>query len=145
MIFMPWSSALVLGIPKIDKQHRTLVGLINTLYNEVSNPIPERAVIARVLEGLLDYTHNHFIEEEVLFQRYGYPQAAAHTAEHNQFTAKTMDWLLRFERGEDVDVEAMNFLKDWQQHHILQEDRAYVPFLQAAMAADKSLAAASAG
>ncbi len=56
-----------------------------------------------------------------------------------------MDWLLRFERGEDVDVEAMNFLKDWLQHHILQEDRAYVPFLQAAMAADKSLAAASAG
>ncbi len=73
---------------------------INTLYDELSNPIPERAVIGgQVLEGLVDYTHNHFIEEEVMFQRYGYPQTAEHTAEHAHFTAQAMDWLLRFEAG----------------------------------------------
>ena len=45
-----------------------------------------------------------------------------------------MHWLLRFEAGEEVDLEAMAFLKHWLLHHILQEDRAYVPFLQAAIA-----------
>lgn len=134
MTFMPWSSALMLGIPSIDAQHQTLVQLINTLYDELSNPIPERTVIGNVLEGLVDYTHNHFIEEEVMFQRYGYAQTAEHTAEHAQFTAKAMDWLLRFEDGEEVDLEAMDFLKDWLLHHILEEDRAYVPFLKAAIA-----------
>ena len=143
MTFMPWSSALMLGIPSIDAQHQTLVQLINTLYDELSNPIPERTVIAEVLEGLVDYTHNHFIEEEVMFQRYGYPQTAEHTAEHGQFTSKAMDWLMRFEDGEDVDIEAMDFLKAWLLHHILEEDLAYVPFLKAAMAADRANASAA--
>ena len=138
MTFMPWSSALMLGIPRIDAQHQTLVQLINTLYDELSNPIPERAVIGQVLEGLVDYTHNHFIEEEVMFQRYGYPQTAEHTAEHAHFTAQAMDWLLRFEAGEDVDLEALDFLKDWLRCHILEEDRAYVPFFQATLAADNT-------
>src|SRR5574344_1743331 len=130
MTFMPWSSALMLGIPYIDAHHQTLVGLINTLHDEVDNPIPDRAVIGQVLEGLVDYTHNHFIEEEVLFQRHGYPQTQEHIAEHAQFTAQAMNWLLRFEAGEEVDVEAMEFLKNWLLHHILEEDRAYVPFFQ---------------
>jgi len=140
MTFMPWSSALMLGIPTIDEQHRCLVALINTLHDEASNPIPDRAVIGEVLEGLVDYTHNHFIEEEVMFQRYGYPQTTAHTEEHGQFTAKAMDWLLRFEEGEEVDIEAMEFLKEWLLHHILEEDRAYVPFLNAAIAANQAAA-----
>lgn len=135
MTFMPWSSALMLGIPRVDEQHRVLVDLINTLYDELSNPIPERAVVGEVLEGLVDYTHNHFIEEEVMFQRYGYPQTPEHTAEHGQFTAKAMDWLVRFEDGEEVDMQAMEFLKSWLLHHILEEDRAYVPFLKAAIQA----------
>ena len=134
MTFMPWPSDLMLGIPHVDAQHQHLVALINALHDELDNPIPDRAVVGEVLEGLVEYTHNHFIEEEVMFQRYGYPQATAHTAEHGQFTTQAMHWLLRFEAGEEVDLEAMAFLKHWLLHHILQEDRAYVPFLQAAIA-----------
>lgn len=138
MTFMPWSSALMLGIPTIDAQHQVLVELINTLHAELSNPIPERTVVAEVLEGLVDYTHNHFIEEEVMFQRFGYPQTDAHTAEHSRFTAQAMDWLMRFEEGQDVDMEALAFLKCWLVHHILEEDRAYVPFLKAAIEESKT-------
>lgn len=142
MTFMPWSNALMLGIPTMDAQHQVLVELINTLHAELSNLVPQRTVIAEVLEGLVDYTHNHFIEEEVMFQRYGYPQTEAHTAEHGQFTAQAMDWLRRFEDGHDVDMEALAFLKNWLVHHILKEDRAYVPFLKAAIAQSTSGTAA---
>lgn len=130
MTFMPWSSDLMLGIPSIDEQHQCLVDLINALYAELAQAAPDRLVIAEVLEGLVDYTHNHFIVEEVLFQQHGYPQTAAHMQEHAQFTAKAMDWLMRFEDGEDVNLEAMEFLKAWLIHHICEEDRAYVPFFQ---------------
>lgn len=142
MTFMPWSSELTLGIPSIDEQHRCLVDLINALHRELAHPEPQRAVIAEVLEGLVDYTHNHFIVEEVMFQKHGYPQTQAHMQEHSQFTAKAMDWLMRFEEGEDVNLEAMDFLKAWLIHHICEEDRAYVPFLRAALAKDKMLATA---
>lgn len=134
MTFMPWSSDLMLGIPHVDAQHQQLVTLINSLHDELDNPIPDRAVVGEVLKGLIAYTHKHFTEEEATFQRYGYPQAKAHAAEHGQFTTQVMNWLQRFEAGEEVDLEAMAFLKHWLLHHILQEDRAYVPFLQAAIA-----------
>ncbi len=131
MTFMPWSQALQLGIESIDNQHKWLVDATNRLHDEISQPAPNRAVIAEILEGLVDYTMNHFLMEEDLFLRLGYPETAAHKAEHNGFTAKAMDLLLQLEDGADLGAEAMDLLKNWLQHHILQVDRAYVPFLKA--------------
>ena len=136
MTFMPWSSDLMLGIPLIDAQHRVLVELINALHDALQPPQAERSHIASILEGLVDYTHNHFIVEEVQFHQHGYPQTAAHLQEHAQFTAQAMDWLMRFEDGEDVDLQTLEFLKNWLLHHICEEDRAYVPFMRAALAKD---------
>ena len=141
MTFMPWTSALELGIDEIDQQHQRLVDLTNQLHDELSHDLPRREAIGDVLEGRVDYTHNHFIVEEVVFQKYGYPEAAKHLAEHSGFTGKMMDWLMRFEDGEDVNQEVMGFLKDWLVHHICEEDRAYLPFMRAALA-DEAMAAA---
>lgn len=134
MTFMPWTSELELGFDEIDRQHQELVRLTNQLHEELCCPIPRREAIGAVLEGLVDYTHNHFIIEEVLFQRHGYPETAAHQAEHNGFTARAMDLLTRFEDGEEVSMETLDLLKGWLVHHICQVDRAYVPFLRAAEA-----------
>ncbi len=133
MTFMPWTSELELGFDEIDRQHQELVRLTNALHEQLSSAQPQREAIGAVLEGLVDYTHNHFIVEEVLFQRHGYPETPAHQAEHNGFTGKAMDLLMRFEDGEEVSVEAMEFLKDWLIHHICKVDRAYLPFLRAAL------------
>ena len=131
MTFIPWTAALKLGVPIIDEQHRVLVDLINALHAAISDAAGARDAIADILEGLLDYTHNHFIVEEVLFQKHGYPDADKHLSEHSGFTGKMMNWLTRFEDGEDVNLEVLDFLKDWLVHHICEEDRAYLPFLRA--------------
>ena len=47
------------------------------------------------------------------------------------FTAKVMQLLLQYEKGENVGMDTMELLKSWLQHHILKVDRAYVPFLKA--------------
>lgn len=133
MPFMPWTPELELGLAAIDDQHRQLVAMTNALHDELSRAAPGRDAVGRILEGLVDYTHNHFIVEEVLFQRHGYPETPAHQAEHNGFTAKATDLLMRFEDGEEVSAEAMTFLKDWLVHHICKVDRAYLPFLKAAL------------
>lgn len=140
MTFMPWTSELELGFEEIDRQHQELVRLTNLLHEELCCPIPRREAIGEVLEGLVDYTHNHFIVEEVLFQRHGYPETAAHQAEHNGFTARAMDLLTRFEDGEEVSLEAMDLLKGWLVHHICQVDRAYLPCLRAALAQPRAMA-----
>ena len=138
MVFMPWTQSLELGIPMIDDQHKVLVDLINALHDASTAANPDRNAVTDVLEGLLDYTHNHFIVEEVMFQKYSYPETNEHQAEHTSFTGKMMDWLTRFEDGEDVNNEVMDFLKDWLIHHICEEDRSYLPFMRAAIAAEKA-------
>jgi hemerythrin len=132
MSFMPWTDALEIGIASIDNQHRWLVDATNRLYGEITKPSPDRAVLAEILEGLVDYTMNHFVLEEELFERFGYPETAAHKAEHDAFTATAMDLLMQFESGESVGPPVLDFLKEWLLHHILKVDRAYAPFLKAA-------------
>lgn len=90
----------------------------------------------------MDYTHNHFIVEEVLFQQHDYPETPAHQAQHNRFTEKAMDLLLRFEDGEEVSTEALDFLKDWLVHHICRVDRAYLSFFQEVFATRREALAA---
>ncbi len=132
MSFMPWTDDFALGIESIDQQHHWLVDATNRLHAEISKPEPQRAVLGEILEGLVDYTMNHFVLEEDLFARLGYSETAAHKAEHDAFTATAMDLLLRFEGGENIGAPMLDFLKEWLQHHILIVDRAYAPFLIAA-------------
>lgn len=132
MSFMTWSDSLSVGIASIDAQHQWLVDATNRLHAEITKPEPDRAVLGEILEGLVDYTMNHFVAEEEMFERFGYPETAAHKAEHNALTAKVMQLLLQFEDGESVGEPVLEFLKNWLLHHILKVDRAYGPFLQAA-------------
>lgn len=130
MTFMPWSEELTTGIQSIDEQHRWLVDATNRLYDEINQAQPDSKRIGEILEGLIDYTYNHFITEEDLFKRFGYPESAGHLAEHNRFTATAADLLSKFEDGASVNNEAMSFLKDWLVHHIMEVDMAYVPFMK---------------
>lgn len=133
MTLMPWSAELELGIVEIDTQHRVLVDLANAMHDEIRDVGPLSPVIGQILESLVDYTHNHFIMEEVLFRKYAYSHEEAHEAEHGVFTGRVMDLLTRFEDGETVGQEALELLKDWLIHHICVVDRAYLPFMKAAL------------
>ena len=130
MPFMPWSDEFVLGIDSIDKQHRWLVDTTNRLYDEIVSNSPRREDLKEILEGLVDYTVNHFIVEEDLFNRYGYPDEKDHRARHDEFARHALELLLKFERGEPVSEEVLDFLQSWLLRHILKEDKAYVPFLK---------------
>jgi hemerythrin len=130
MPFMPWSDAFVLGIDSIDKQHRWLVDATNRLHDQIESRRPDNTVVREILEGLVDYTMNHFILEEDLFNRLGYPEHDAHKEKHDQFSTHAIDLLLRFEKGEAVTQETLEFLQGWLIEHIMKVDRAYVPFLK---------------
>lgn len=130
MSFMPWNDEFVIGIERIDEQHRWLVELTNALHDCLNGPQGEGPPIGELLEQLVDYTMNHFIVEEVLFQRLGYPDEEAHRAEHDRFNRQIIDLLYRHEDDEAVSVEALALLKGWLTHHILKVDKAYVGFFK---------------
>ncbi|SRR5690554_1837182 len=130
MTFWPWTSELEVGIKEIDEQHRWLVDLTNKLHDAFQAGA-DHGTIREILEGLMDYTMNHFIVEEELFDRLGYPESAAHKKYHNRFTEQVMSLLDRHEAGEMVGAEALELLKDWLTHHILKVDKAYVEHFRA--------------
>jgi hemerythrin len=130
MTFMPWSDAFSVQLDEIDKQHKWLFEATNRLHDETTKEVHSRQVIGEIIEGLMDYTMNHFIMEEELFQRYGYPQAQAHKALHDRFTATMLHTLTDFENGAAVEGEVLETLKNWLVQHILKTDTAYVPFLK---------------
>ena len=130
MTFMPWSEDFSVGLDEIDMQHHWLFDATNRLHNEMNKPAHNRAVIGEILEGLMDYTVNHFVMEEELFERYGYPQAQVHKALHDKFTASIMNMLTGFENGAPIENELLEMLKDWLVEHIMKTDTAYVPFLK---------------
>ena len=130
MLFMPWGEHLEIGIAEIDEQHRWLVDTTNSLHALLSTGDAQAAELGAILEQLMDYTMNHFIVEEEIFHRLGYPETAAHKAQHDKFTAQIMDLLQRHDAGDISGSETLDLLAEWLTHHILKVDKAYVSFFR---------------
>jgi hemerythrin-like metal-binding protein len=124
-----WDAKYCLNIEEVDRQHRHLFALFNMLYDAMQEG---RAtdVIDDVLDQLVYYTDYHFKHEEALFRQYRYPEAAAHTAEHEQLTRQAKELAQRLRGGRsDVSMATLKFLCDWLNHHILGSDKKFAPFL----------------
>jgi hemerythrin-like metal-binding protein len=60
---------------------------MNDLHSDVLTGQSKDALV-RILDNLVAYTKGHFTSEELLLQTSGYPDLAAHKAEHERFTAQ---------------------------------------------------------
>lgn len=129
---MPWNQQFEVGIAEIDQQHRWLVDTTNTLHALLSTGDAQAEEVGTILEQLMDYSMNHFIVEEELFQRFDYPDSDSHKAQHNAFCEQVMSLLTRHDMGEAaVGIDALNLLKDWLSNHILKADKQYIEHFQA--------------
>ncbi|MBT1444221.1 bacteriohemerythrin [Shewanella sp. JM162201] len=126
--FVSWSSSLDVGMSEINRQHQRLISLINELHRAMEGQYG-LDVIKRIVQGLVDYTANHFSYEEELFARFGYPHSKEHKDEHARLVTQVLDFQKRVARGEDVSDELMSFLKAWLIDHIQGSDRGYSQFL----------------
>ncbi len=126
---MHWDEKFSVKIGEIDSQHKKLFALINDLFDAMS-AARGKDVLGTVLSELIEYTVYHFGTEERIFQQYGYPERINHKRAHDDLTGKVKELKTAFEGGNRmISIEVMNFLKDWLNVHILQEDKQYVPFL----------------
>jgi hemerythrin len=138
MAFFEWNDSYSVNIKEIDQQHRTLVELINQLYeltkrdnsrNTIASAVDELDNMAAVLDELADYTSNHFSTEEHYMLEYGYPEYARHKLAHRKFADRIQAFIQDFNDGKAIfSVEILEYLKDWWKQHILTVDREYGPF-----------------
>jgi hemerythrin-like metal-binding protein len=128
-VFIHWQNSYTVLDPVLDEQHRTLMEIINDLYEAVRT---KDAYDANRLVGVLeDYTASHFAAEEALLRACGYEGYEDHKGLHARMIQRTVGLRAEFQKvGPEVLREALSFLKEWWAGHILKADRAYAPCLQ---------------
>ncbi len=119
-----WTNDLNTGIDVIDSQHMRIVDYINQLMDAIQQP--NRQVIGRVLDELVDYTLSHFAFEENLQESAGYLYAKPHKGVHNMFIKRIEKYQQRHNSGENIAEELHSMLGVWLIHHIKRDDMAYV-------------------
>lgn len=127
--FIQWSASYSVNIRQIDDQHRQLMKFINDMHRAMQTG-KSREIVGGILKELLDYTVAHFKVEEDLFQQYGYSEYREHKGIHDNLIKSALELKVKFEKGEEfVNIEVMNFLKNWLNNHIMRVDKKYGPFL----------------
>ena len=128
MALINWNDSFSVNVAEIDRQHQKLVSMINEL-NDAMRQGKGKAVLGKIVNGLISYTATHFKTEEKYFDQFGYPETDSHKKEHSAFVRKVTDFKDEFEEGKfGLSVEIMNFLSDWLQKHIKATDMKYSQF-----------------
>jgi hemerythrin-like metal-binding protein len=126
---LAWSESLSVNIRLIDDQHRQLVNLINRLYRAMQTG-SKREETAAILDELVEYTVYHFNAEEELFSGHGYPEEIPHKNTHKQLVGQVVEFQRKFKSGDsELDMELLQFLKNWLVQHIMKTDKRYAGFL----------------
>ena len=139
MAFFEWKDSYSVEVQQVDAQHQQLVALLNGMHEVLSHGAARDEVIA-LAEDLLSYTAYHFASEERLMEQAGYAGLAEHRQKHSAMTCEVERLLEAARHGSvDVPIKLMNFLKGWLAKHINGTDREYVPAMQAAGLATKTV------
>ncbi len=130
MPLMTWNEKFSVGVQMLDDDHKKLVGMVNQLYDGIQAG-SGKDVLAKILDGLIDYTKVHFGHEEQFFSKTNYADTAVHKKEHADLTQQVLDVQRKYKAGISgtLSLEVMNFLKNWLINHIQGSDKKYGPYL----------------
>lgn len=124
--------SLRLDIPAMDEEHRELFQILDTFLERVDSGAP-RDELTPMLDRLIDKSRAHFIAEEVLMDRHGFPGLAAHKAEHERLLAEAAHLQELYRKGEvqpGLSQETSEFIRRWLFGHIAEKDLPYRPFVR---------------
>lgn len=128
MPLIQWNHNLSVQVNELDNQHKKLIQMINDL-QDAMRAGKGKDVVGKILNELVRYTLDHFSTEEKYFDRFDYPDTAAHMDEHARFVKEVAGFKKEFEEGRiGLTIKLMNFLSDWLQKHIMGSDKKYGPF-----------------
>lgn len=121
-----WSERMSVGVPLLDSDHKTLIGLINHLQRSIGDD-EEHASVGSVLQALEEYAAHHFAREEAMMDVCRYPLLPRHHGTHAEFTRKVRDLKDRYDQDQTGvrARECLAFLNSWLIDHICTTDMNY--------------------
>ena len=129
MAKIDWNESLSVKIDSIDVQHKKLIDLTNSFYENMSQGSTKEKMI-ELIKALKDYTVYHFALEEKQLLQVNYPGFKSHKMEHDKFVATVLNFEERYKAGKLLlTLEVTNFIKDWIVSHIMVTDKKYSELL----------------
>jgi hemerythrin-like metal-binding protein len=126
-----WDPNLSVGVRKIDNQHKMLVHRIKEL-SEAIDREENSSFLFDTMNFLIEYTDNHFRDEEKLMEKYDYPEFESHKMKHDEFKQilKNMAQELIDKGATQKLAERVNvFLINWVIDHVKGVDQELGVFL----------------
>ncbi|MBE9398233.1 bacteriohemerythrin [Pontibacterium sp. N1Y112] len=123
MAMIEWNDGLSVGIQAIDDDHKTLIKLINDLFDALEQGA-EEAVLSHTFGNLERYIRHHFAREEELMMRCSFEYTGRHVQQHQQFI-KDIEQLksaVVTSSSRSVAEDVVHYLSDWLIKHIVTED-----------------------
>ena len=126
-----WSPELSVGLFRLDRQHKDIIDTFNKLL-AVADARVDSEIVSDTLTKLTQYACEHFRDEERLLEQVAYPGIEEHRKEHEQFRETIALCCVATSRGVgNVPRDLLAYLHDWLNHHLLEQDLKYKPFLAA--------------
>lgn len=124
-----WDDKYLLDISIIDEQHRGFFMLLEHELWGIENPTQEHMI--DLLDKLENYLRVHFIDEESLLEKSGYPDLRNHKLQHSYFIQKVNEMKLELTyKNLFLYEKLIDFMKKWFLAHILQYDKKYQEVIQ---------------
>ena len=125
MEMIKWTESLSVKINSIDEQHKKLIDLINSFYENINHGSQKERML-ELIKSLKEYTVFHFSTEEKYMKQTNYPDFISHKQEHDKFVSKVLDFEERYKSGKLLlSIEVTNFIKEWVCNHIMVTDEKY--------------------
>jgi hemerythrin len=123
-----WNTAIEVGLPGIDRQHREMFELAATFRGQGDD-----IRMMKTLAMLCDYAKTHLREEEDLLVRIGYPDLEEHRRHHAEFRRMLRELLVD---ARQLTLDAIadrveRLINGWFYQHVLHVDALYVPMVKA--------------
>lgn len=133
MLSIKWKDELMsVGNEEIDKQHKTLIGLINKIIHSIQNGNQINDLEKFVAEAVA-YTTYHFSSEEEHFEKIcdDQEEIRKHKIRHQEFIDKVTQFSNQIKENKNIKsaygielVTQLNeYLSCWLVNHIIVEDR----------------------
>lgn len=117
---MRWNDNYSVGLPKIDDEHKNIIGMINRAHDsfkETGDPHASQDLIYEMKQ----YATTHFLTEEKYMTEQGYPDADSHKSEHQYFIEKIKTYEVT--APSPPPSELYRFLSGWLISHIMNCDK----------------------
>lgn len=123
-----WKEEYNVGYFEIDEEHKIFLKTIKKIDEAFQNE-ESQEYIARLLEELHKYAQFHFISEENIMFKYGYPNLEEHQAEHVALMKKMGSLLITFDPRLINREKLIAFLVDWFKNHTTYSDKKLAQFI----------------